>query len=288
MKRLFYIIPLLLLIVVSCRDFHVTLSGDAVLAEVGSKTLLQSELESALPKEYRGSDSVAFAEVFIDKWVLRQIKLREAERLYSSSEADIEAMVEDYRQLLLIRRLDEDCVRSSSDTVYTDSEIEQYYQRNLQNFPLSHDIAKGQVLRIPLKDSQTKKLVELLGQSSESAQLDLLSICQKNEFEFVDYTTSWVDVTKILDLLPLVRGDKADKLLLKSGVNSMKDENYDYYYKIVEYKKAGDTSPLEWVRSTIRTILITERQQTLIHENEQSLYYDAVFDGSIKLQYQSR
>ncbi|MFI3285185.1 MAG: hypothetical protein R3Y08_00885 [Rikenellaceae bacterium] len=285
MKLFKYIIPLLLLSFVSCRDFHVHFFGDSVLAEVDGKQLMNSEVSSVIPKEYHGEDSLIFAETYIDKWIRKQVKLRKAETTFLTSEADIESLVEEYRQLLLIKKLDESFVSSSVDTTYTDEQISAYYQQHTQDLRLNRDVIRGEVLRIPLESNQIKTLEELMSSSSEAKREDMLSICEKNGFEYTDLSKSWTNAESMLDLLPLVRGAESEKLLSQSGVNHMKDENFDYYYQIFEYKKAGDIAPLEWVRSIIRTILTTERQQNLIRKKEDELYKEAVLEGVIKRQY---
>lgn len=273
---------------VSCRDFHVNLVGDAVLAEVDGKSLMKSELATVVPKEFSGEDSVAFVEVYIDKWIRKRVKLREAERIFVTSGADIEAMVEEYRQLLLIRKLDERCVGSSIDTVYTDQQIADYYRDHSSNFKLNREIVKGEVLRIPLGSDQTKKLEKLLASTSESMRADMVSICEKNGFEYTDLSSSWVDAVEIFDLLPIVRGEDNDLVLTHRGIEHIKDSSYDYYYQIFDHRSVGDEAPLEWVRSTIRTILVTERQQALIRSNEESLYGAALIEGVVKQQYKER
>lgn len=288
MKRLIYITAFLLLAFVSCRDFHVNFVGDSVLAEVDGKQLMESQLATAVPKEYRGEDSVAFVEAYIDKWILKQVKLREAERVFIGSEADVEALVEEYRQLLLTRRLDERHIRSAMDTVYTEQQISQYYHDHATNLKLNSKIAKGEVMRIPLDHDQTKKLKTLMASNAETKRADMLSICEKNGFEFIDLSTSWVDATEILDLLPLVRDEETDKLLSKRGIFYMSDNSYDYYYQIFDNRDVGDVAPLEWVSSTIRTILNTERQQALIKSNEETLYSEALVEGVVKRQYKER
>ncbi len=288
MKRFIYIIPFLLLALVSCRDFHVNFVGGTVVAEVDGKQLMLSELDGVVPKEYQGADSVAFVDVYIDKWILRQVKLREAERIFVNSEVDIEALVKEYRQLLLIKRLDEHCVSSSLDTIYSDNQIANYYQNNSSNFRLNSRIAKGEVLRVPLDSDQTKKLESLMESNSESKRADMISICEKNDFAYVDLSASWVEDNQILDLLPLVRGEHTDKLLSQRGVHHMSDGGYDYYYQIFDNKDVGDVAPLEWVRSTIRTILITERQQALIKGNEDQLTQQAQEEGVVRRQYKEK
>ncbi len=287
MKILNYILTLAALAMTSCRDFQLNLSGDTVLAQVGATSLMQSELLPVVPKEYRGEDSVVFVELYIDKWIRKQVKLREAERIFVTSQEDIEAKVEEYRQSLLIKQLDEHFVRSSVDTTYTEHEIAEYYKNNSNNFRLNREIIKGEIMRLPLEDKQTKKLVELMKSDSESKRKDLLSICEKNDYEFIELSSSWILGSEMLDYLPLTRSDKDSKVLSKSGVNHVSDDKYDYYYQVLEYKKVGDIAPLEWVSSTIRQILINERQQNLIKNREEKLYYDASSEGVIKRQYQN-
>ncbi len=281
MKKLIYILAFATLTLSSCRDFQLNLSGDTELAQVGSTSLMQSELQSVIPKEYRGEDSVTFVELYIDKWIRKQVKLREAERIFQTSQHDIEAKVEEYRQSLLIKRLDEHYVRSSRDTVYTERQIAEYYQNNSNNFRLNRDIARGEIMRLPADDKQRKKLVELMKSSSESKRKDLISICEKNGYEFVEFNT-WVIASEILDYLPLTRTQEASKVLSKSGVNHIGDDDYDYYYQILEYKKVGEVAPLEWVQQTIRQILVNERQQNLIKNREDILFIEASTEGVIK------
>ncbi len=288
MKRLIYIIPLLLLAFVSCRDFHAKSGGDVVLAQVGARELMLSELESAIPKEYRDEDSVAFVDLYVDKWITKQVKLREAERIFVTSEADIEAMVKEYRQHLFIKKLDELTVSSSIDTTYTDTQIADYYKDHSSEFKLSRDIVKGEVVRIPHSSDQIKKIKALMESNSSVKRDDMISICEKYDYQFTDLSTSWVEAEKIFDLLPLVRSAQSDKLLSKRGVFHMKDDAYDYYYQIFENKEVGDVAPLEWVRSTIRSILITERQQSLIRDTEASLYDAALVEGVVRRQYKER
>lgn len=273
---------------VSCRDFHVNLMGDITLAEVDGKMLMQSELSTVVPKEYRGEDSVAFVELYIDKWIRKQVKLREAERIFFTSEDDIEAMVEEYRQLLLMKKLDDQYLNSSSDTIYTDSQILSYYNANASNFKLNSNIIKGEVLRLPQSHTQAKKVKELMSQTSDSKRADLLSICEKYDFEFTDLSESWVDASQLFDLLSMTRSVQTDKLLTQRGVNHMKDDSFDYYYRILDNKMVGDCAPLEWVRSTIRTILVTERQHALIRSSEEMLYRQAHSEGVVRFQYQER
>ena len=73
-------------------------------------------MESVVPKGVTGEDSAAFMKVYVDRWVRKQLKLKEAETLFSASGDDIDKMVEEYRQALLIRKLNQLYVDRSIDT----------------------------------------------------------------------------------------------------------------------------------------------------------------------------
>lgn len=89
---------LLLLAAVGCREMPtVTVGGGRTLAKAGGATLDEQELGRALPAGLTGDDSVAFAELYVRKWIGKQLKLSEAERLFSASADDIEAKVEAYQ-----------------------------------------------------------------------------------------------------------------------------------------------------------------------------------------------
>ncbi len=72
-----------------CQELPSYLSNDAVLARAGGKELRQRDVQSVVPKKMSGADSVAFLDMYVERWVRKQLKLQEAGVLFSSSEADI-------------------------------------------------------------------------------------------------------------------------------------------------------------------------------------------------------
>ena len=87
-----------LLAMTSCRELPAYFRGAEPLAKVGSRTLYLHEVERLAPAGISGDDSISFYRLYRDRWVSRQLKLAEAEQLFSESEEDIEAIVEEYRQ----------------------------------------------------------------------------------------------------------------------------------------------------------------------------------------------
>ena len=123
-----------------CREMPGYFASDTTLARAGGKQLQLRDVESVVPKGVTGEDSAAFMKVYVDRWVRKQLKLKEAETLFSASGDDIDKMVEEYRQALLIRKLNQLYVDRSIDTTFTDDEITAYYNAHKADFRLDRTL----------------------------------------------------------------------------------------------------------------------------------------------------
>ena len=111
---------LLLVLAVGCQEVpRYWGGGRVVLAEAAGRKLYAREVKAAIPKGVVGEDSVAFVNRYVEKWVHKQLKLHEAEELFSDAEQDIDSLVEEYRQALLIRKFDQHPIRLLPITVNT-------------------------------------------------------------------------------------------------------------------------------------------------------------------------
>ncbi len=278
-----YIVCTLALLLAACQELPRYFAGEEVLARVGEKELVAEELRRSIPSGLSESDSSAYAHVFVDRWVRRQLKIREAEQLFSSSVADIDRQVEEYRQSLLIRKLDQFYVDRLVDTTFTAEEMEAYYNSHKSDFKLDHPIVKGCVVRVPKGYRQRARLKELMASKQEARQQDFRDICLKQEFRLDDYTTAWVDWSDFLNQLPTMRSESYDALLSKTGIQEMSDRENYYYFRIDEVRRAGDVVPLERLQQTIRRILFNGRQQQVIRDHEEQLYNTSVEEGAVRL-----
>lgn len=274
---------LLALLLAACQELPRYFTGAELLAKVGDKELTADELRRSIPSGMSEADSSAYARVYVDRWVRRQLKLQEAEQLFSSSVADIDRQVEEYRQSLLIRKLDQFYVDRLVDTTFTEAELSAYYNSNKGDFKLDRTIVKGCVVRVPKGYRQRARLKELMNSKSEARQQDFRDICLKQEFQLEDHTERWIDWVDFLNLLPTFRSESYDTLLLKQGIQEMNDRDAYYYFRIDEVRKVGDAVPLEQLLPTIRRILFNGRQQQVIRDHEEQLYKTSLEEGNIRL-----
>lgn len=273
----------LLVFMAGCQELPNYFVGDNTLARVGRTELYLRDVQSAVPPGVSGEDSVAFVDLYIDRWIKKQLKLGEAEQLFSSSAEDIDRMVEEYRQALLIRKLDQVYVDRSIDTVFTEDEIAAYYKDHTADFRLERALVKGRILRFDDGFRQSKKLLEWMGSPSAERQKDFRDLCEKNDFQLTDFSDTWVDFQEFLSYLPTLRSQNYDAALDKRQVQQMRDNRSLYYYQITDVRRPGDPIPLEQVRDHIRRILFNRRQGELIRQHEEELYKKAAAEGGFRI-----
>lgn len=283
-KRSIHILLLCCLVLLTaCQELPRYFSSEKPLASVGERELTVSELATSLPQGLSAADSAAYAKVYIDRWVRKQLKLNEAEQLFSASEADIDRMVEEYRQALLIRKLEQFYIDRQVDTTFTEEQIAAYYAEHQTDFRLDHTLVKGCVVRLPKSYRQTRRLRELMASTRERDRQDFRDLCLKNEFELNQFENGWVEYTDFLSLLPIVQKNSYDGLLQSRAVQEMTDGHALFYFTIDQVCRKGEPTPLEVVQPTIRRILFNRRQQELIRDHEEGLYRQAVESGEVKL-----
>lgn len=272
-----------LLSTAGCQEVPVYLDSGKVLARAGKSELRVRDLQAVLPGGLTGQDSVSFVGMYIDRWVKKQVKLQQAENLFSASAEDIESLVEEYRQSLLIRKLDQYFIDRQIDTIFTDEEVAAYYRDHIGDFRLDRTIVRGRVLQFDQQYRQASKLLTLMGSKDPARQKDFNDICLKNNFTLVDFTGSWVEFGELLSYLPTLRAQSYDQLLETDEVQQMRDSRSHYYFQITDVLRAGEPSPPERVRETIRRILFNQRQSEIVRRCEEQMLDRARENGEVKL-----
>lgn len=267
-------------VMTSCRDLS-SLVSDNTVAKVGRNELKITEIMDAMPSKVSGDDSVSFVRLYVDKWLVRQLKIEEANDLFSGSEEDIERMVEEYRQSLLMRKVDQYYVDQQMSTDFTDKDIADYYNTHKADFLLDRTLVKGRVLRFDAKYRQSKALMTQMREAatSQSKSKMLEDICAKNGFELVDKRSEWIGFSDFLTYLPTAQSQNNEHLLDKTGIQELEAGGKRYYFDFTSVCRKGNVAPLEVVSESIRRILITQRRSEIIKSHEEQIVSEAMASG---------
>lgn len=274
-----------LLTLISCRELPDYLVGSNTLARVGRNELSITEVKQAIPSNLRGEDSIAFAKHYVDKWLVRQLKIEEADELFPSSVNDIEKMVEDYRQTLLTGKVDQYYVDKLMNNELSDKDIADYYNTHKSDFTLDRTLVKGRILRFDGAYRQSKRLKEQMRKASASPTdaKTFSDVCEKNGFVLTDYRSEWINFSDFLANLPTTRSQDYDPLLNKMDIQEMEANGTRYYFDFTSVCRKGNVAPLESVSENIRRILLTQRRSEIIKTHEEEIVKRASDEGHARI-----
>ena len=280
MKIWSYISVLALVLCTGCREASTLFGYDAVV-KVGHSVLTHTEIDNAVPNGLTGSDSVSYVESYINRWVMRQLKLQEAELIFSSSEADIDRMVEEYRQSLLIRKIENYYLEKDIAFEVSDDDIEAYYAANKGEFKLSMPVVKGYILFVPEKYRRRDWMVQLLRSGSADKFAEVEQVCLKSNYRLSKFT-EWTDAQEFVSFLPLPRAEKYDKYLDNKALQNIHYDASYCYFRVTDMLRAGEVMPLAMAKDKIVRILTNRRQGEVIRSNEERILRNAEHNGQIK------
>lgn len=255
---------------------------DNILVEVDGAVLTRDEFLRDMPNGWVGEDSLIFAKMYVDNWVLKQLKMRRASDVLPTYEESIERLVEDYRQSLIMRQLDQYYIDADITHNVTDKQIAEYYKTHASKFKLSHNVVKGVIVKVPETFENTKTLKTALSEvRSSGSLLELMALAEKLSLDVTDLTNKWYTYSDFLGYLPTVRTRNYDNLLSITTPQHIPSDDAIFYFIFTDVVRAGSVSPFELVEEDIMRRMYAERRAEIVYQYEQELRREAVADDRI-------
>ena len=255
----------------------------ASLVTVDGATLTHDDLLRDMPKGWSGDDSVTFAKMYVDNWVLKQLKMKRAEELLPQYEESIERLVEDYRQSLIMRQLDQYYIDNDIDHVVTEQQVVAYYRAHISEFTLNHHKVKGVVVKVPQSFRNTKTLTTALVEARKSQSVaEVMALVEKLNLDVTDMTDKWYTFSDFLGCLPTVRTNSYDHLLSNTSAQVMHSDGVTFHFIFTDVVRKGSAEPLELVEEDIQRRLYAERRADIVSDSEDDLRRSALSDERIK------
>lgn len=279
MKK-YLVIVLCLACAAGCRRLN-PFAEQQLVAQVGDERLYVSDVANIFTVPMASEDSLRMLEQYVDAWVMRQLKMQQADRIFPDSEPEIERKVEDFRASLLTFKLDQYHVDAKIDTAVTDDEVTEYYNSHRGDFILDRTLVKGVIVKLPANHPRMRQVRGLMTAEGEGYQ-DFLDLSRKNNFT-VNEIADWMDFSEFLRMLPTNNLHDYDDMLTAGGVQEMRDGNDLYLVSIRSVIMRGDTTPVEMVREDIRRVIINQRRQEIIRAYQEELRRTALEEKELKI-----
>ena len=268
----------------SCKYFRKKspVSGEIVLARANNDYLYLSDLKG-LTKNMPPKDSATFVANYSESWVRRMLLLRKAEENVPYDELGIDKKVEEYRQSLLLYEYEKELINQKLDKAASEAEIQDFYDRNKDKFTLESDIYDIQyvVLHSDAQDlAKMRPLIISPKTDDDINKREGYAKAYSQSYSFAD--SNWMAASAILRKFPISAADL--KTLSTTGhFIEYKNNRDSYFLYIKSIRHQGEPSPLEFIRSQIKEIVVNKKKVILIQRIYDGIYADGLKSGKCEV-----
>ena len=269
MRKKFLILITILLS--SCNELT-SIKNDKLVSRVGENYLYESEI----PDFSLYEDSLIRKKVFIDSWAREKILFDlSLVNLDQKSIISLDGLIERYKRDLYINSYKDILVNSMVDSIISDSEIDEYYDKNLNKFKLNEDLIKFRFVKIPLDNINLNKIRNGLIRYSlfDMELIDSLS------FQLASYNLNdslWITKRDFFNQVDFVNYENQKKYVKKGQLISKRDSMYVNLLFIDDILQANSVAPRSYLTDRIRSTIYNNRKILLIKELNKEIINDAI------------
>lgn len=266
------IVSVLLLLLGACSYFKPKQQEKAI-ARVFDKYLYESDIEKIVAKNIKGKDSVELVKNYIDNWIRQNLLLHKAEQNLNAEmlTTSIEKQLQDYRTSLITFAYEKELIRQKLDTLVTEAEIQEYYEKNPQNFQLKNNIIKVLYVKVNKKAPKLNKVREWCRSDKPQDRKLLEDYCYQFAENFYLDDSSWFLFDDLLKEIPIEAYDK-EQFLENNRWVEVTDTSSFYFVNIKGFKIKDSTSPLSFEKQNIHNIILNKRKLQLINQMKEDVY----------------
>ncbi len=235
-----------------------TNSADVELARVYDHYLFLDDLEQAIPQNIYGKDSLLFVQEYINNWIINELVIAQAENNLAEEKKDFKKELEEYRNSLLVYNYERMLVNQKLDTLVSEIEIKEFYEKRKSEFPLPNSYIRFIYGEISNNSNNLKKIRKFFYGNKEGRYDSLINcfeVCSdKSQYD----STLWIAESDAKKILP------SGMSFTKKGKFTLPVDNSVFFVEIFEYRKKGDFSPIELIRDQIKQVVLNKRRAEII------------------------
>ncbi len=277
------LIPAFLLALSAC-SFWERSPREEPVARAFNQYLYPSDLSEAIPGVTNPGDSAILAQRYVDTWIKEQLMAQRAEQALSEEQKDFTRQIAEYHRSLLIFTYRQMLLLQKIDTIVPGSQVEAYYQQNLNNFLLGQDVIRGSFVKLPLDAPGLQEVRGWSRANTPEALDELEKYCLNYAEKFSDFNDHWVYFSELSKQIPLQVSQPSSYLRYNRNIETT-DSLYRYLLHVEEHLPAGQVAPVEVVRKDIENILLNKRKIEFFHDLEKQVYNEGVNRNQFEIYY---
>ena len=262
---------LITILLSSCNELT-SIKNDKLVSRVGENYLYESEI----PDFSLYQDSLIRKKVFIVSWAREKILFDlSLVNLDQKSIINLDELIERYKRDLYINSYKDILVNSMVDSIISDSEIDEYYDKNLNKFKLNEDLIKFRFVKIPLDNINLNKIRNGLIRYSpfDMELIDSLS------FQLASYNLNdslWITKRDFFNQVDFINYENQKKYVKKGQLISKRDSMYVNLLFIDDILQANSVAPRSYLSDRIKSTIYNNRKILLIRELNKEIINDAI------------
>jgi hypothetical protein len=271
-----------LLLCFSCNYFRPEAKPEAI-ARVNDTYLYKEAIKDLVPKGTSKADSVLIVRNFIDRWASQKLLTEKAEvNLSGEQKAEFDELVKQYKVDLYTKAYLEEIVKRTVDTVISEQELQSYYEANNENFRANGTLVRLRYINLskdnPRYETIKNKFFDY--RKSDKKFWDTY-VLQLKSFAFND--SVWVDMNQVYSKLPFINPDNRGQYIV-SGKSIQKADSLDMYLvKIRNVIDRNQMAPYDYLKPTLREVILNKRKLELIKKFEKEITDDAIKDKDYEI-----
>ena len=271
----YFIFSLVILGMISCQKFGNQLQKEAV-ARVNETYLYKEDIASLVPANTPKQDSVSIVQNYINSWATRQLFIDQAKRNLTEAELkEFDELVESYQSTLYINAYKNAVINKSINMEITEEDLIKYYNENLENFNLNEELVQLRYLHLP---PDYGNIVATKRQLNRFNEEDIEELVTK-QVEYLGFSlndSTWVRLDQLLNKIPILKKQDKNKILKSGKYMQLRDSTGVFMIKIEDVLKRNEKAPIEYIKPTIRQIILNKRKLELVKKIEKDITRDAV------------
>jgi hypothetical protein len=264
-----------LLTISSCNYFTPGKKSESI-ARVGKNYLYKRDIETLIPVGTSKEDSLLLVRDYIDRWASQKLLIDAAERNLSDAKVkEYNALIKQYKIDLYTRAYIEEVVKNTVDTVVSEVELKKYYDENKENFKTNGSLVRLRFINLA-KDNphfETIKSKFFEYNKKDKKFWDTYKLQFKN---FALNDTVWVDMGQVYEKLPVINPDNRDEFIQSGKKVQIQDKENAYLIKITNVIDRNQISPFEYIKPTLKDVILNRRKLELIKKFEKDITNDAI------------
>ena len=274
---------LLLTFLASSCDYFKAPKEPKAIARVGKSFLYEQDILNLVPNGTSKKDSIAIVKSFIDNWATKKLLFEASERNISKLKvAEFNELIEQYKVDLYTKNYIEDLVIRQIDTLVTEEQIKSYYDKNKQFFNNASELVKMRYINLV---KENPKFINIKSKFSSFTKKDRKEL-EQQAVNFKSYAFNdsiWVDINQVFEKLPFVNLENKDRYI-SSGINfQYPDSTTIWLVKVNSVLPKDSPTPLEFLKPTIKQIIVNNRKLELVNTIEKEITNDAINDNKYEI-----